>query len=64
MPVLAKHSITIGGVTKIFHDETRFKQYLSTNPALQRILKGQLQYKEGNYTQEKSRKQSSQNQPK
>ena len=35
----AKLSITINGETKVFHDKTKFKQYLSTNPALQRIIK-------------------------
>jgi hypothetical protein len=30
----AKLSITIHGETKIFHDKTKFTQYLSTNPAL------------------------------
>jgi hypothetical protein len=34
----AKLSITIHGETKIFHDKTKFTQYLSTNPALQRII--------------------------
>jgi hypothetical protein len=34
----AKLSITIGGKTKIFYDKTKFTQYLSTNPALQRII--------------------------
>jgi hypothetical protein len=34
----AKLSITMDRDTKIFHDKTKFKQYLSTNPALQRIL--------------------------
>jgi hypothetical protein len=34
----AKLSITIDGKTKIFHDKTTFTQYLSTNPALQRIM--------------------------
>jgi hypothetical protein len=52
----AKLSITIDGETKAFHDKTKFTQYLSTNPALQRIIKGKLQHKEGNYTLEKSRK--------
>jgi hypothetical protein len=32
----AKLSITINGETKVFHDKTKFTQYLSTNPALQR----------------------------
>ena len=36
----AKLSITIDGETKIFHDKTKFTQYLSTNPALQRIIDG------------------------
>jgi hypothetical protein len=35
----AKLSITIDGETKLFHDKTKFTQYLSTNPALQRIIK-------------------------
>ncbi|MQL00622.1 hypothetical protein EI005_25795 [Escherichia coli] len=28
---------------KIFHDKTKFTQYLSTNPALQRIIDGKQQ---------------------
>ena len=52
----AKLSITTDGETKIFYDKTKFIQYLSTNPALQRILDGKCQHKEGNYTLEKSRK--------
>jgi hypothetical protein len=32
----AKLSITINGVIKVFHDKTKFTQYLSTNPALPR----------------------------
>jgi hypothetical protein len=32
----AKLSITIDGETKVFHDKTKFRQYLSTNPALHR----------------------------
>ena len=52
----AKLSITIGGETKVLHDKTKFKQYLSTNPALQKIIKGKLQQKEGNYALEKARK--------
>jgi hypothetical protein len=38
----AKLSITTDGETKVFHDKTKFTQYLSTNPALQRIVKGKL----------------------
>jgi hypothetical protein len=52
----AKLSITIGGETKVFHDKTKFAQYLSMNPALQRIIKRNLQHKEGNYALEKARK--------
>ena len=44
----AKLSITIDGESKVFHDKTKYTQYLSTNPALQRIIKGKLQDKEGN----------------
>jgi hypothetical protein len=52
----AKLSITIDGRTKVFHDYTKFTQYLSTNSTLQRIIKGKLQHKEGNYALEKARK--------
>jgi hypothetical protein len=38
----AKLSITIDGETKVFHDKTNFTQYFSTNPVLQRIIKGKL----------------------
>jgi hypothetical protein len=49
-------SITIDGENKIFHDKTKFIQYLSINLALQRIVKGKCQHKELNYTKEKARK--------
>jgi hypothetical protein len=52
----AKLSITIDGETKVFHYKTKFIQYLSMNPSLQRIIKGKLQYQEGNNTLEKGRK--------
>jgi hypothetical protein len=52
----SKLSITIDGENKVFHDNTIFTHYLSTNPALQRIIKGKLQQKEGNYALEKARK--------
>jgi hypothetical protein len=52
----AKLSITIDGETKVFHDKTKFIQYLSRNPALQRIMMGKQQYKDRNYALEKSRK--------
>jgi hypothetical protein len=51
-----KLSITIDGENKIFHHKTKFTQYLSTNPALQRIIDGKRQQDEGNYTLEKTRK--------
>jgi hypothetical protein len=54
--ILNKPSITIDEETKVFHDKTKFTQYLSPNPALQRIITGKLQNKEGNYTLEKARK--------
>ena len=52
----AKLSITIDGETKVFHDKTKFTQYLSMNPALQRIIMGKHQYKDGNFALEKARK--------
>ena len=51
-----KLSITIDGESKIFHDKNKFTQYLSTNPALQRIIDEKSQYKEGNCTLEKNKK--------
>ena len=48
----AKLSITIDGENKIFHDKVKFKQYLSTNPALQKIWEGKLQFTEVNYIYE------------
>jgi hypothetical protein len=53
----AKLSITIDGKTEIFHDKTKFTHYLSTNPALQRIIDGKHQHKEGNYTLKKKKKE-------
>jgi hypothetical protein len=52
----AKLSITIDGETKVFHDKIKFTHYLSRYPALQRIIKGKHQHKNGNYTLEKARK--------
>jgi hypothetical protein len=43
-----KLSITIDGETKVLYDKTKFTHYLSTNPALQRIIKGKFQHQEGN----------------
>jgi hypothetical protein len=42
----AKLSITIDGENKRCYDKTNFTQYLSTNPALQRIIDGKHQHKE------------------
>jgi predicted ribosome quality control (RQC) complex YloA/Tae2 family protein len=41
----ATFSITIDGETKVFHDTTKFTQYLSMNPAFQRIIKGKFNRK-------------------
>jgi hypothetical protein len=46
----AKLSITIHGETKILHDKAKFIQYIPSNPALQRIIKGKHQHKDRNYT--------------
>jgi hypothetical protein len=51
----AKLSTTVDGETKVFHDKTKFTQYLSMNPAFQRIIKGKHQHKDRNYTLEKPR---------
>jgi hypothetical protein len=40
-----KLPITIDKENKIFHDKTKFTQYLSTNPALERIIDGTHQHK-------------------
>ena len=52
----AKLSINIDGETKVFHDKNKFTQYISTNPALQRIITGKKKYKDGNHVLEKARK--------
>jgi hypothetical protein len=40
----AKLSITIDRETKVFHVKTKFTQYLSRNPALQRTITGKKNY--------------------
>jgi hypothetical protein len=35
-----KLSITMDGESKVFHDKNKFTQYLSINPAFQRIING------------------------
>jgi hypothetical protein len=53
----AKLSITVDGETKEFHDKTKFTHYLSTNPALQRIItEKKNQYKDRNHVLERARK--------
>ena len=52
----AKLSIAIDGDTKIFHDKTKFTQYLPTNLSLQSIIDGKCQYKVGNFNLKKARK--------
>jgi hypothetical protein len=51
----AKLSITKDGENKVFYAKTKFLQYLSMNPALQRIIMGKHQYKDRNYALEKAR---------
>jgi hypothetical protein len=51
-----KLSITIDGETKVLHDKTKFTHYLSTNPALQRIITEGKKYKDGHHILEKARK--------
>ena len=48
----AKLSIPIDGENKIFQDKSKFKQYLSTNTDLKKILEGKLQPKEDNCIQQ------------
>jgi hypothetical protein len=51
-----KLAITTDRENMIFHEKTKYTQCLSTNPALQRIINGKQQHKEGDYTLEKARK--------
>ena len=52
----AKLLITLDGETKVFHNRTKFTNYLSTNPVLQRIITGKNQYKDGNHVLEKAKR--------
>jgi hypothetical protein len=45
----ANLSITKEREKKIFHDNIKFKQYLSKSLPLQKVLEGQLQAKDINY---------------
>jgi hypothetical protein len=54
---LAKLTNTIDGETKIFHEKTKFTHYLSTNPAIQRIItEKKNKYKEKKQVLENARK--------
>ena len=50
-----KLSITIDRKTKIFHDKTKFMQYLSMNTSPKRIMDVKHHHREGNYTLEKEK---------
>ena len=50
---MKQNSFNIAWENKVFCDKTIFTQYLPMHPAHQTIIKGQFQYKEGNYTREK-----------
>jgi hypothetical protein len=53
----AKLPVTKDGETKVFHDKTKFTQYLSMNLALQRIITERKKTIQGqNYALEKARK--------
>jgi hypothetical protein len=43
------------GENKIFYDNTKCKQYLSANLALQKIIERKMPNKEDNYNQENTR---------
>ena len=40
--------ITINRENKIFQDKNKFKQFLATNPSLQKVIEGKSQPKESN----------------
>ena len=42
------HLNVMNGENKIFQDKNKFKQYVATNPALQKVLEGKSQAKESN----------------
>jgi hypothetical protein len=48
----SSHHITIKTLNLQNKGKIKLKQYLSTNPALQKILEGKLQPKKDNYTKE------------
>ena len=48
-------AFTIDGESKIFQDKNRFKEYVTTNPALKKILEKKSQTKEANNTHNNTR---------
>jgi hypothetical protein len=44
----AKLSFKVDGAIKIFHNKQKLKQYMSTNPSLQKILQGILHTEDEN----------------
>jgi hypothetical protein len=48
-----KLSVTMEGDTKVFHDKNNFTQYLSMNPALQRIIKEKHYHRKDIYRKSK-----------
>ena len=48
--ILAKLSFTIDEENKTFYSKNIFKQYIATNPALQKVLEEKPQPKEANNT--------------
>ena len=44
----AKLLFTINGENKIFQDKNKFKQFVATNPDLQKVIEGKSQPKESN----------------
>jgi hypothetical protein len=47
-----KLSISINEENKVFYDKTKFKQYLSRNPVLRKVVEEKLQRKDVNNTYE------------
>ena len=52
---MQQNYFTIDWENKVFREKTIFTQYLWTNQTLQGIIKGKLQYKEGNHMLAKAR---------
>ena len=46
-----KLSFNINGENKKFQDKNKFKQYVATNPALQKVLEGKSQPKKIQHSQ-------------